>query len=417
MKNNPKAFPPFVIVILLLAFSLRLYYSLVAHPISGFIFSDMQNYYGTAERLIDGNTELQNIFYPPGYSILIAFLIKAFPTQAINLLAVLQSAIGTITIYLFFRLSQKILRPHYANLFLLGLALYFPFIDYSGYLLSETLATFMLVLPIWICVTFINYRRYFWLFACVIVLGLGSLIRANIWLTGTLIIIWSLCYLWIKANFHFRKMIKPLLVTLCGFITSLCLTGLVYFQAGGKIDFTSLNGGLNFMQGQCLIGHATDINGWAFGPPIFMQRNLHAVKTFPEAFLNSSYFYLEGLSCLSAYPVRILQKPLENYYMFFGNTAWPSSDQPRFSILMSTSHALFNLFVLPGLLLSLILRPLIGRKYHFLLWLIIVSSLITSIIFYADIRYRIPYDGFYILLAFWGYSGASSYLQSRLRRG
>ena len=162
-----------------------------------------------------------------------------------------------------------------------------------------------------------------------------------------------------------------------------------------------LNGGFVFMAGQCLVGHSYDTTGATFGPPVYMQRGISKTVHFDQPFTNSLFFYQQGLDCLKHSPIRLLEKISENYYLFFGNVSWPTSNQPPFHLAMKASHVLFNLLVFPGILLAMVFRS--HKSLTILLWLILLTIFLTSTIYYADIRYRLPYDAIFILLALTGY--------------
>lgn len=393
----------------LLAFIVRLYFSLYLHPLKNYLFSDMQSYFDIAQKIYIRDLSSANIFYPPGLPLILTFFSYLFVKHALDCLAVFNSLLSALSIVFLYYTAKPVLNRKLLILFVLIMIFYYPQIDYTGYLLTETIALFFLTLVVFLCLyrfgrTKINYYLLGFL------VGLSSLFRTNLIVTGIIIIIWAIyCF----RSPLFDK-IKMSIVVFLGFFLSILISLVVYKYVSGSYSLLPLNGGLNFMQGQCLIGHATDSKGWSFAPPVFMQRNIQTGKSFPEPFLNSNYYYQEGLHCLLHQPNRLLEKITENFFMFFGNSAWPSANQPVFYIFMNISHILFNLFVLPGIFLSVLFWKEIvpgSRNRIVLILLVIISSLITSTLYYADIRYRIPYDGFYILLSLLGFQSLTKKLR------
>ena len=383
---------------LFLALVIRLVFSHLVHPIQNYLFSDMHSYLNIAIRIAEGIPRLDNIFYPPGYSLFLLLIRQFFLQHFFVAVAILQSLMGVLSIWLFYQISTYVLKPKLSNLFLLILVFYYPYIDTAGYLLSENLAIFFLALTIWLSLRFSKSNSNHWLFLAGMTVGIGSLVRANLLIIGVAILIWITTTL--------RSKLKAIVVFITAILASLLLVSGVYFNLGGQYRTSSLNGGFVFMAGQCLVGHSYDSIGSAFGPPVYMQRGIHKTVQFTQPFTDSRYFYQQGLDCLKQNPLRILEKVSENYYLFFDNISWPSSNQSPFHLIMKASHTTFNLLVLPGLLLSLIFfsrQSKTHRAKNLFLWYVLSTIFLTSLIYHADIRYRLPYDAIFILVSLSGY--------------
>jgi hypothetical protein len=324
---------------------------------------------------------------------------KVLPNFFFPTIAILQSLMGLVSLILLYAISKNILNQKFRLLFLIILASYYPWIDFGGYLMSETLATLLLVLMVYLVLFFFSHKNLLWLFLLPLVISLGSLVRANLLLPGIFLILW--------LGLQAKPTLRSLCVVICGALLSYLLSFQVYKTYGGISRPLSLNGGLNFTQGQCQYRGASDSYGWSFGPPVFTQRNFQTEKSFDQPFTNSGYFYHQGINCLIANPQRILGKLTELYYLFFGNVAWPSSDQPGFSTAMKVSHALFNVAIIPGLFIAIYLfikeRKKLFRTRLAIIFLTVFSLVATTVVYYADIRYRLPFDGFLILLSLWSY--------------
>ncbi len=385
---------------LILSFALiaRLVFSLVVHPIQNFIFSDMNSYLGISQRLLVHDRSLSNVFYPIGYPLFLTLVSKILPNLFFPTIAILQSLMGLASLILLYVISKNILSQKFRLIFLIILACYYPWIDFGGYLMSETLATLLLILMVYLAFFSFSHKNLLWLFFLLVVIGLSSLVRANLLLSGIFIVFW------LAAR---TITTRGIIVFFCGFILAFLFSSQIYRYYGGISSPMALNGGLVFMDGQCLLRGATDSNGWSFGAPVFTQRNLQVEESFDQPFTNSDYFYRQGINCLIAKPQRILGKLTELYYLFFDNVAWPSSDQPGYGTAMKVSHALFNATILPGLFIATYLffkeRKKLFKTRLAIIFLTVFSLVATTVVYYADIRYRLPFDGFLILLSLWAY--------------
>lgn len=376
-----------VVLVLLFAFLIRLVFSIKIHPIGNYIFSDPQTYWNLSKDIFTNNNDLSNVFYPPGYPLLIGLIRGLVGDSHVFIwIGVIQSILGVLTIYFVYKISQLVLDKKKSLFLLFLLAIYYPLIDYTGYLMSETLATSLLSLTLYCLLVKKNYSL------SVLGIILANLVRPN--LSITLV---PLLLTLSRGKNLVQKAISIVLVLL--------ISGVINLSFSGKFTPTSLNGGFVFMAGQCLVGHSYDSTGSSFGPPVYMQRDLHMTRLFPVPFTDSEYFYREGVQCLVDNPRRIVEKIWEVSYLFLNNISWPSSQFYPFSKYMEISHQFFYLFVFSGLTVYWWNRRQ-GKKskYTKALWWVILSSLLTAYVYYADIRYRLPYDPYFLLLALVGFS-------------
>ncbi len=376
-----------VAIVLFFAFLIRLIFSTMIHPIGDYIFSDSLTYWNLSNELFIGRHDLFNIFYPPGYPLFISLVRNLFGNKHIFIwLGIIQSILGTLTIYFVLKISQLVLDKKRSFFLLFLLTIYYPLVDYTGYLMSETLATFLLSFTLHCLLVKNNYPLS--------VFGtlLTILVRSNLSLT-----LLPLLFISTKKGNLSHRFLAIIFILIVG--------GSINFLLSGKFSVTSLNGGLNFMQGQCLIGHSNDSTGRAFGPPVYMQRNINSTRYFPTPFTNSNYFYQEGMKCLAQNPKRTIEKIWELTYLFMNNIAWPSSQFVPFFNIMEISQHFFYIFVFSGIVLTTFvnnkIRPIRIEKT---LWWVVGSCLLVAYVYYADIRYRLPYDPYFLLLALVGFS-------------
>src|SRR3990167_8580247 len=191
-------------MILSLSLLVRLVFSLYIHPIQNYIFSDMNSYLGISQRLLVHDQSLSNVFYPIGYPLFIMIVSKVLPNLFFPTIAILQSLMGLTSLILLYAISKNVLSNKFRLIFLIILACYYPWIDFGGYLMSETLATLLLILMVYLSFFSFNHR--------------------NLLLPGVFLILW----------FAARAITaRGVIVLSCGFILTFLLSSQIYRYYGG----------------------------------------------------------------------------------------------------------------------------------------------------------------------------------------
>ena len=244
MVKNTGIFQNNVILPLLgLGFIFRYIFSSIIHPLSQYQFSDMQSYLITATRISRNFISPINIFYPPGYSLFLHFISKISQDNFYQLVAIAQSFIGIFTCLLLFDIARKIISKRLAIVFLFTLTIYYPWIDYTGYLLSENLATFFLVLITWLTYKIVTKKiNYILMILLPPIVALGSMVRANLFMSGMLCLTWIIIN---KKTYHHLDQLITLSTSIL--ISALFMISTNYSLSGISTAF-SLNGGLVFAQ-------------------------------------------------------------------------------------------------------------------------------------------------------------------------
>jgi hypothetical protein len=125
---------------------------------------------------------------------------------------------------------------------------------------------------------------------------------------------------------------------------------------------------------------------------------------WPVPFTESGYFTRQGLRCIQQDPM-VLVASFENIpYLFIGNFSWPSLKEiNRYERLY---ELFFSLALVTGLLVWLrSCWPLTRRNApEFLTWAIPIAGLFLCVyIFKSEIRFRVPFDVFFIPVAVQGW--------------
>ena len=135
--NKPTNERKIFFLILALAFALRFFYIFILHPPEKFIYSDMQGYYERALHVAH-NTP-QNIIYSlsaPGthyfYSLCFYFGQPNLMIKLINLL------ISLLSCYFIYLITKELFNSRAALIALFISSINYLFIDFAGYVMSET---------------------------------------------------------------------------------------------------------------------------------------------------------------------------------------------------------------------------------------------------------------------------------------
>ncbi len=378
---------------------IRFYHVLIAHPLTDYLYSDTKNYFDAAERIMFGTQGYYNVFTQPGYSIFISFMsaLTGDMYKGVVFVAIFQGFVSILAIYLLYRVAKKILSKNQALVYLLVMIIYFPLISYSGFLMTETVGFILVSFYFWVLMNQMSVRIKLYIFSVTSFLPL--LFRPTLMLG---ILLCAAYLLWKEAKSKLLRNIKLWLVLVVGFLGSGMITVYLNFNISNKWILTPLNGGLNFAQGACFIKEYKDSNGWGFASPSHVQRNFEGTKYFDKPFYDSGHFYMAGIGCYFEKPRRLLYKLFEPYYLFFDNNAWPGSDNSKEKPVLSSSLLVFAFFVIPALILSFFqIKEKKNRSLFVKLWIFPLTLFVSTVMYYGDVRYRIPYDGIFILVAFW----------------
>jgi hypothetical protein len=250
------------------------------------------------------------------------------------------------------------------------------------------------------------------------------------WITWLLIkkekmifaILWAivfLCAFWLKGTHVFfgplfliglltlkgQKALKSL-VTISGIVfLGLSLHGAFSYSKIGQFLVSSSAGGLNFIEGKCPMKNNADSAGYSWLSPLYHQLGFSAQKKWDQPFTNSSYFMKEGLKCIAQDPSVMIRSIEGIPFLFVGNTLWPAN-QFQTSAWMRLYELFFAFFIMSGTLIFFrsLLEPNHFRLDEFVVWgLPILSLFLCVYIFKSEIRFRIPFDVWFIPVSFRGW--------------
>jgi hypothetical protein len=94
------------------------------------------------------------------------------------------------------------------------------------------------------------------------------------------------------------------------------------------------------------------------------------------------------------------------------NNAWPDSADNTYRYVMLAAIAIHNVVFLPPTIVMLIAAFRRGFSRHALLVSQIAALLLIAMIYFGDVRYRVPYDGLMIVLGLDGWRRIYGWLAS-----
>lgn len=391
---------------------LRLIYVLVIHPPTLHVYSDMQGY---AQRALNRVNQLPegigDSLYPPGTSMLFAALHHLDPTSALTVIAQWLLSLGTMAgIWV---IARALYGNRVAVVALVATSLYLPLFHYAGLFLSENPFTFCLVAAYACVIQAVSARRplgtALWALVAGLLAGLAVSLKATILLpvavTGVVLIAWLIR--------NRRRGTLTLAFGVLAGLTSLLLplADRCTRLAEGHFCLVSTNTGMN-----ALMGHAGEYAGFYW---VDQGRNLSYSFTSPSAPLRGytaqvhlnfgAYDVPANVAELhrriDADPVAALRWSLRNVAdLFVGRDFWPGAVYGKRN--WGRAYQLIAQWLLLPLALFWLLyrapRLLRLREDSLAEWLLLTPMLglmLTAFISLGELRFRIPFDGFLIILA------------------
>ncbi|MCS7180395.1 MAG: glycosyltransferase family 39 protein [bacterium] len=371
-----------LIYFLIIGFLLRLIFVLTLK--NQLYFDDEYEYFKIVKNFIDGKGLIigENLksFRPPLYP----FFLSILTILKINLIGIriLQTIISTITIYLIYLIAKETFNEK-IGIWSGWVSAFYPFfIFYNGFLLTETLFVFFVVLSMFYLIKTVG-KNGIVSFKAGIFMGVAGLTRPTFQLFLPIVILHIMFF---KENLRVKFM--KIFFLLCGF----CLILSPWIIRNYKIFRKFIPG--------------TTMGGWVFweGNNPFSEGGPCAY--FPKGILEmdeverDKLLYKMTVEVIRKNPQRFLYL-LKNKFKRFWNVI-PNASEFREKIL----YRLISIFSFGILLHFFILGfflSLKNKKAQFFHSLIILFTLF-HMVFLASIRYRLPIEPFYIIFSLFALS-------------
>ncbi len=391
----------------------RYHHIFTVHPATDYIYSDMQTYVQSA--INAGNPEyhqtIADTIYPPGFSFFLSYLFTLDPSWQLAISA--QFIISLLIPLLIAMIGWELFGLKTSCISLILASLYFPFIDYAAYFLSENILLFSISLSFLILIWALKAQRV------VVGLGLGLLSGLVLGLATaikSIVLLPSLLVTLAILSNGIRFGWKPFhLVSLTGFL------GLVILLIPLAMRCTQLNEGhyctVNNNGGMgVLLGHYGPVEEaqfkdekrgmvYNFGSPEAIQMGYQEKPVFPFGAYDSKRAIKLAIKWTKENPLDALLLSTHHVFaLFAGTIPWPSSNTPLKKWLI-LSQELFWIFILVPAIIYVITNKkrfldLKGTGMADLVLILPLIGLMIVVFFtFSEPRYRIPWDGFTILLA------------------
>lgn len=355
-------------------------------------------YFKISDQIMEGVWKAYHFFQSIGYPLIIT-AIRTFTTHYGAVLVTLQALASCLTLVIFYRLASESLGKKVGLVSLCVGTFHFPWILYVNYSLPEILFTFFLSVSAWFTWRIAREERP--------AIGDG--------------IIWGLsfiCAFWLKGTHAFwgpmfllallagkKKKALPVTMVICLVVaTGLAIHGALTFKTIGKVQLSASTGGLNFVEGKCPDKVNIDTIGYRWHSPLYYQLEMFSSKTWNRPFTESGYFFRKGLRCIQRDPFVLVQSLESIPYLFMGNTMWPFNRKPeaRYTRLYELFFAVFLICGL-GFYGVCFLRKKVSL-IEFTTWVVPILAIFLCVyVFKSEMRYRIPYDIWFIPLAVRGW--------------
>jgi 4-amino-4-deoxy-L-arabinose transferase-like glycosyltransferase len=357
---------------------------------------------------------IADTIFPPGTAFYLAMLHRL--TGDWTAAAVMQVVLSALVPILLAAIAWRLYDQRVALGTLAAASLYFPFVDYSGYFLSETPYTFLLVLALALLVAALmagqRGRLVALSFGSGAALGGAAMFKSVVLLPGLFLIIYIAGVAWRR---RWRSLPALLLPGVIGMAVVLIPVAARCTRLNeGNFCLISTNGPLNV-----LLGHYGELRRAEFyddvrhfrhhfGLPASILRGYGNVENFPFGVYDGDKVMAAAIEWVRQNPGTALMYSCNHVLDLFLWPHWPTSHQ---------GHRLWAT-VFMQIYLVLILVPMIfvvgacvGRLWRLdrgalpeaLLFLPLIGVAVVAFLTAGEPRLRIPYDGFAIILAARGF--------------
>jgi len=413
-----------ILLVYLFGIALRVDYKLV-HPPDAYISSDMAMYVSLARRLWDSNAPLMpwDVTHPLGYPALLGFLISNGGSfaRAANVQLVVSClvplALGLLGAATFGRRT---------GLAAVGFgSLYFPFIEYGALFLSEIHFIFWLTLAF---ACFFGARAARRRGVALALAAVGGLTLSFAISLKSVALLAALAFFAADGLMLFFTRspgdapsgrpslgrLKPWLwrTAVAAVAAAPLLIGLaqVCTRANrGNFCVTGNKVGSDFLLGH--YGTIADIawapdegHGFQFGSPASHLRHYDAHIRVPFPMTDNRANTAEAWRWIFAHPFEAVVLSLDHIYdTFFGVTMWPSFGSPSWAYANLSQYAFVLLLFVPVVLACARIAKRGLRAFATSRTALVLSPVValavTVAIATGEVRYRIPFDVFFIVIA------------------
>jgi hypothetical protein len=388
----------------LLALSVRLVFVCAYSPPGTHVFSDMWVYDHRARALLSGVLGAWDTFTPVGYPATLALIYRLSGNSTV-VVGVLQALLGAATALLTTRLAARVFaRPRVTLLVGLVSALHVPAVYYAGYLLTETLFSFLVVAATAALIMSIERRSRVGFMLTGLLLGYGATVRPNLLVFLPFIPV----LIWLGSGRRVAQVLVPSLLLGGAFAVPVGAAAIHNARLIGHPSLGS-NGGLNFYLNFAPVRGVRFAEGRMVHritpiPNLFRYPSDDAEEGVDVPFYDEAHYYGRGLALLREHPERLKISAYNLVEAAGGGRQgyWPGD--AREPIMSNHRRVFLWACILPSLfgIGMLAVRRRYARIENLPLVAcaaLVLSSIVTLLFFLGDPRMRVPFDPLLILLA------------------
>lgn len=378
----------------LLALVLRALYVIKGPVMSEEIWSDMKMYIDISNDISNGVWKVTHFFQSVGYPFLISTLRSHF-TNLVVVLSSIQACASMVILFFMYLLTLESFGKKIAQICLFFGAVHLPWILYGNFALPEIFFTMLLSICAWLTLRIVKGSSTPYLDP----LLWGMCFIMAFWLKGTHAF-WGPLFLISLFVVKKKSSIRPVILIGMMVTLGLSLHGYLTYTKIGKIQLSASTGGLNFVEGKCPDKRNSDSAGFTWQSPLYYQMELHSSKKWNRPFTESGYFFRKGLRCIAKDPYVLIQSLESIPFLFYGNQMWPFN-RKSFAKYVRLYELFFTIFAITGLCVYFAtFRKRQGTFQEFVIWVVpIIAIFLCVYVFKSEIRYRIPYDIWFIPVA------------------
>lgn len=405
MDNYKKIIPVIPLFIILLAFFLEM--SLLAEVQQKFptIFGqkpvcgvDAQSFIERATGLLSGALPGNNTYhFLPGYPLYLAILYR-FLGDWLLLPVFIQALLQLLGIAALYRIGCLIFSPLSGILAALGLATYKYYLFYLPCHDQSLITTPALILAVFLLLRFYTHQQSKYLLGAATALGVATLSRPTILTILPVIFLWLFwaCY---RVSFwqfgkNFMALLLPLLVIIGPFTWH-------NYQVSGRLVAISDNFGLNIFNSYSPYANGLDVLAHDRSQPA----GVHFSEVLSQVEKGETTFVAEALRYMGEQPVHALTLTVKKTWLWFGEEE-EKLIEPFFPWRINQVRTLAPLpLTWQGMaVLALLGTFLVSRKKHpyskiGILWLVYGFYSLMTIIFFVQLRLRLPFVPYVTLWA------------------
>ena len=375
---------------------------LILHPPLDFVYSDMANYVVGAQHLATGGPQSRlEAFFPSGTHVVLAIPLLAFGSGRSGLWAasILWFVLGSISPWLAWRWTRRILPVPAAAITGIGCALWPLFVTQVGFFMSELPALTLLLASLLVASRIRDNGKAHpaELFLLGALVGLGITVRPQLLLNyalAVLPVVWQL-----------RRRLPPLGALVFGAVLPIGLVVGINTDAVGRFTLLSENTGVNFFIAQCNAGSVV-----TYGPhstywiqtPVYSQTHIGRNYVFQgHDIWDQRFFFEQGEDCIRADGVGHV-KLIARHVLDLTVTSipWPQYDDPPMRGVVGGVNRAYAVLLPTIIVASFVVfwrrRP--ANRGPRLVLAHLLCVLPTVVVFLSEPRFRVPYDVFGLAL-------------------